>query len=181
MVFQLEIQNILLPIGIKDLLTLNPKIKMKLYLLYFFLGICDFFLIAFTLGFSMGFSNYFPVITFLSAIILFSICLPLIIFLQKKNVFILSILFCILLLPYNILIFSEVAQNLKFNISLIILLLPFMNIWAIYEVFIRYKNENYLLLSNTNLKFVLGFLPILLTLLYIILFGQYWSLDMFKF
>lgn len=155
---------------------------MKLYISYLLASLFTSWIIIFYYGVSAGFSNYLPICALIGSILLFAIAAPLLIYNIRFGL-ILGLLGCLLILPFSVIFLKGILADGIFNWG-ILLALPLILI-----LFSTYITAKYLLSRNVvlagiptgaSVKILLAVIPLILFVLYLLFYGKYWSLGMFK-
>ena len=140
-------------------------------------------MITFLYGISAGFSNYFPIIALFGCILLFVVAVPIIVYKFRLGL-VFALIACILMLPANLVFAKGILDDGIFNLSMILISLPVLlvlfNIYITIRSIIVKSNEIKKATFNQLTKLLLAGIPIGLFILYIIVYGQYWSLEMFR-
>lgn len=143
------------------------------------------YVLLFYLGFSAGFASYLPISALVGSTLLLIIGIPVSLYYKKLGL-LLSLLFLTLTAPYfsifgahiiKAIFSSTTAFSFIFLISLLPPLLILTSIYLTIKSLVK-RNRNYLV-ENKSLKIILTVLPILLFLLYLIIYGKYWSMEFF--
>lgn len=157
----------------------------KIYILYVIAALCTAWIVAFYLGFSAGFANYVPIAALLGSVLLFVIAVPLIVYYQRPGLFT-GLIGCFLMLPYSLMfvghLFKGYSGKWKFSIILIMIpsILVLINAYlTVNSLFIR-KSEMSPIATHNVSKLILAGIPVLLFVIYLVLYGSSWSWDMFK-
>lgn len=156
----------------------------KIYVFYIISALSIAWLVVFNLGFSAGFANYIPIAALLGCILLFIIATPLLVYFQKTGL-IIGLIACLLILPYSLMLLSELLGELKGRWKWGILLLVIPSVAVLFSTGFTVKA----LVTKTTMpniaqnnisKILLASIPIAFFLLYLVLYGKYWSWEMFK-
>lgn len=156
----------------------------RIYTFYIISALGTAWLIAFNLGFSAGFTNYVPIAALLGCILLLIIAVPLIIYFQKLGL-IIGLIACLLMLPYSLMLLSELFGALRGRWKWGILLIVIPSATVLFstgftvKALITTKNMSDIA-PNSVSKILLVCIPIALFILYLFLYGKYWSWEMFK-
>ncbi|RFM36444.1 hypothetical protein [Chitinophaga silvisoli] len=155
----------------------------KLYIGYILAAVFNFYVIMLYYGVSTGFANYAPVAALLGALVLFSGAAPIILYKTRVGL-IVGIIGCLLILPFSIMFLKSIFEDEIFNWRLLLITLPSILVFtSIYFTTKSLFNKNGLLpdiQANKLIKLLLFFTPILLLILYLIFYGQYWHWNMFR-
>jgi len=156
---------------------------MKLYLLYLSTAVINSWIILFLFGISAGFANYFPVLALLGSILMFLLAAPISIHKTRLGL-ILGLISYLLVLPYILLFTKGILEDGLFDLVTVFtaMPLPLILLGIYYTVkLLRTKSaENLDIPSNRAVRLLLSFVPMALFVLYLILYGQYWSWESFK-
>lgn len=156
---------------------------MKLYIFYILTALLTSWMILFLYGVSAGFASYAPIAALLGSVLLFTVATPILVYNTRVGL-IIGLIGCLLILPYNVGFAKGVFDDGVFNWGILLALLPIVLI-----LFSTYFTVKPLLVkgtlisgipSNAIAKLFLSGIPIALFILYLILYGKYWSWQMFK-
>ena len=159
---------------------------MKIYISYLVTSLTTIYVLLFYLGFSASFANYLPISALVGSTLLLIVGIPVSLYYKRLGL-IISLLFLILTAPYFSTFGAHIIKAIFSSttafsfIFLIILLPPLMILISIYLTIksLVKRNRNYLV-ENRSLKIILTVLPILLFVLYIIIYGKHWSMEFFN-
>ncbi|HET8572413.1 MAG TPA: hypothetical protein VFL76_00955 [Edaphocola sp.] len=151
---------------------------MRTYICYIITGLITFWVVLFLFGVSAGFANYMPIMALIGSVLLFAAASPLLI-IKKKLGLIIGIISCLLILPFDIGFTVSLFDDGVFNWGTLLALLPIISIIASSFYTIKEFRRPKRALSQ-KVRILLFCTPILLFILYIIFYGQYWSWAMFR-
>ncbi len=156
---------------------------MRLYLLYLLTAVTTSWIVLFLLGVSAGFANHFPVLALLGSVVMFTIAAPIVVYNMRLGL-ILGLISYLLILPYILLFTKGVLDDGFLHAVTALAILPLLLVlFGIYYnvMLLRTKIvESPSILTNRIVKLLLSSVPVGLFLLYLILYGQYWSWENFK-
>lgn len=150
---------------------------MRLYILYILTALLTSWMILFLYGVSAGFANYAPIVALLGSVLLFVLAAPILIH-SKYVGLIIGLAGCLLIVPYNIGFTKGVFDDGVFNWGVLVAVIPTFLI--LFSIFFTAKG---LLFRDTvakvpwglTAKILLTGTPIVLFVLYLILYGRYLS------
>ena len=155
---------------------------MKIYTFYLITALLIFWMILFLYGVSAGFASFAPISALLGSVILFTIAAPVFIYNIRIGL-IIGLIGCLLMLPYMFIIVKGVFEDGVFNWGILIGMLPTVLILlSIYFTIKPLLGASAVsgLPSNAIVKLLLSGIPLALFILYLLLYGQYWSWEMFR-
>jgi hypothetical protein len=156
---------------------------MRIYIFYLITALLISWMILFLHGVSAGFASYAPISALLGSVILFTIAAPVFIYNVRIGL-IIGLIGCLLMLPYMFMIVKGVFEDGVFNWGILIGVLP-----TVLILLSTYFTVKPLLVkstlvsgipSNAVVKLLLSVIPLALFILYLLLYGQYWSWEMFR-
>lgn len=150
---------------------------MKLYILYIITSLLTAWIILVLLGVSAGFANLTPIGGLLGSLFLFVIATPLLLYNSRIGL-ILGLIFLTGMLPYTIGFAKSGLDDKVFNWGVILSFLPgLLTLLALYlsakQIFFQ-SAISLSLPTSSVAKFILAAIPIGITLLYFIFYGQKW-------
>jgi hypothetical protein len=152
----------------------------KLYTLYAFTAMLNFWVILLNMGFSAGLTNYFPVFALLGTILLFIIASPMLVYKMRMGL-IIGLATLLFIFPYNILFVISLFQDWSFSLNLLLVTIPSILVLGCIYITVKYLFTKGYFVSiksiNETTKILLYVMPILLFIIYIIRYGRYWNLS----
>lgn len=148
-------------------------------------ALCTAGMVVFYSGFSAGFANYIPVAALIGSILLSIVAIPLIIYFQRFGL-IMGLIGCVLMLPYSLMfvghLFNGYSGKWRWGIMLIMMPSAFVLLNLHFTVKALFTNKTELppVATSNIIKAILSLMPILIFILYIFLYGKYWSWEMFE-
>ncbi|MFC0317952.1 MULTISPECIES: hypothetical protein [Olivibacter] len=150
----------------------------RTYLMYIVTSLITFWVVLFLFGVSAGFANYAPIIAMLGTVLLFSIASPLLV-IKKRLGLVFGLIGGLLILPFDIGFTAGVFEDGLFNWGVVLGFVPIILVLlSLFYTVKELKVKGEQALSNIVRITMIG-VPILLSILYIVIYGKYWSWQMF--
>lgn len=155
----------------------------KAYLSYLLVGLITGFLTVAYLGSSNGFANYLPIGALLGAVLLFAIAAPMTLYYRRLSLYI-GLIGIFLVLPYISIFTIQFLMEYKGTLHWSVLLILSPSIMLLTSLYLTIRlliaKELVDIPSNKYLLALLASIPIIMFLLYLTLYGNEWSWEMFK-
>lgn len=151
---------------------------MRSYFLYILTGLVTFWMVLFLFGVSAGFANYTPIMAIIGSVLLFTVASPTLL-INKRLGLILAVISFLLILPFVIGFTISIFDDGVINWGTFLAFVPIILIsFSLFYTIKDFKKGSILL--NQTVKILLFCIPILLFIIYVIVYGKYWNWQMFK-
>lgn len=159
---------------------------MKIYLTQFVTGLSILWILLLYLGFSAGFENYFPILALFGSIVILLLSNPLTLYKPNLGAKI-SLISSIIILPYLIGFTNGIFNDFINGSSLIVFLFAIPILFILLTLYFNFKilsDKNYSRVRieaiSFKVKIVLVLFPLILALMYVLVYGKYWNWQMFN-
>jgi hypothetical protein len=159
---------------------------MRIYIIYLLTSVLNFFLIMLYWGASAGFANYTPIVSLFGSLILFTVATPIIVYNTRIGLM-LGGIGCLLILVYELPVIliniQKVIIEHRFQWEALLISIPsllaLMSTYITAKAFLSKSSFWVGMPRNRVVKALLVSIPVSLFVLYLLIYGKYWSKDMF--